>query len=121
MASAPPVVLVVEDEPILRMAAVEMVKDSGLTALEVPDAETALAVLKTRPDIRLVFTDVKMPGRIDGMRLAGLVHDRWPLIDVIVTSGELAPGEVPLPAGGVFIPKPYDHGKLVHLMHRLVD
>jgi CheY-like chemotaxis protein len=121
MASAYPVVLVVEDEPILRMAAVDMVKDSGMMALEAPDAEQALALLKTRRDIRLLFTDVQMPGRLDGMRLASLVHDRWPLINVIVTSGAIAPGEVPLPAGGVFIPKPYDPAKLAQLMHHLVD
>lgn len=121
MASAPPVVLVVEDEPVLRMAAVDMVEDTGLTALEAPDAEAALALLKTRRDISLVFTDVQMPGRLDGMRLADLVRDRWPRIDVIVTSGEIAPGERPMPSGGVFIPKPYDPEKLAHLMHRLVD
>ncbi len=106
---------------MLRMAAVDMVEDSGMTALEAPDAEQALTLLRARDDIRLLFTDVQMPGRMDGMRLAGLVHDRWPLIDIIVTSGGLAPGEVPVPAGGLFIPKPYDHGKLAHLMHRMVD
>lgn len=121
MASASPVILVVEDEPNLRLAAVDMVEDSGLTALEAPDAEEALAMLRERDDIRLVFTDVQMPGNVDGMRLANLVHDRWPLIDVIVTSGEVAPGELPLPVGGVFIPTPYDHDKLAELMHRLVD
>jgi CheY-like chemotaxis protein len=103
------------------MAAVDMVEETGLTALEAPDAEEALALLKARRDINLVFTDVQMPGKLDGMRLAGLVRDRWPLIDVIVTSGEVAPGELPIPAGGVFIPKPYDYEKLAQLMHRLVD
>lgn len=120
MASASPVVLVVEDEPILRIAAVDMVEETGLTALEAPDADVALALLKARSDIRLVFTDVHMPGNLDGMHLAGLVRERWPRIDVIVTSGEVAPGERPMPSGGIFIPKPYDHDKLAHLINRLV-
>lgn len=80
------VVLVVEDEPILRMTAVDMVEDAGFEAVEAADATEAIRILERRLDIRIVFTDIDMPRGIDGMKLAALIRDRWPPIEIILTS-----------------------------------
>src|ERR1700710_227550 len=84
-----PVVLVVEDEMLLRMRAVDMVEDTGFTPLEAVDADQAVAILESRSDIALLFTDIQMPGSMDGLKLAHAVHDRWPPIKIILVSGKL--------------------------------
>src|ERR1700735_464720 len=104
----PPVVLVVEDEPLLRMLAVEVVEEAGSIAIEARDADEAAILLESRGDITLLFTDVNMPGSMDGLKLAHAVRDRWPPIKIIVTSGREYPNEDDLPEGGRFFPKPYD-------------
>lgn len=103
----PPAVLVVEDLPLLRMAAVELVVEQGFIALEACNADEAVAVLERRPDIRVMFTDVDMPGSMDGLTLAACVRDRWPPIRIIVTSGHARPAAADLPAGSRFFAKPY--------------
>lgn len=85
------VVLVVEDEPILRMLAVDVVEEAGFEAIDAPDADAAMSLLESRADIRLVFTDIDMPGSMNGLGLAARIHDRWPLIALIVTSGKVRP------------------------------
>ena len=112
-------VLVVEDEPILRMAALDMVEDAGFEAVEATDATDAIRVLETRPDICIVFTDIEMPRGIDGLRLAALIRERWPPIQVIVTSGKAAIGEMKLPVDCVFFGKPYDERHVVAEMNRM--
>jgi len=82
-------VLVVEDEMMLRMRAVDMVEDAGFTAVEAINADDALAILESRSDIELLFTDIQMPGSMDGLKLAYAVHERWPLIKIILVSGQL--------------------------------
>ena len=116
MASAAPTgrtVLVVEDEPLQRMMAVDMLEDAGFTVLEVADVKRAIAVLEERLDIRVVFTDVDMPHGLDGMRFAALIRDLWPLIEIILTSGQLGVGSQTLPPRAVFFPKPYRHEQVV--------
>lgn len=113
------IVLVVEDEPILRMLAVDIVEDAGFEAIEAADANEAVAILEARQDIRLVFTDVDMPGGIDGLKLAAKIRDRWPPIEVIVTSGKPMPLDVTLPARAIFIPKPFDMHKLTGALQKL--
>jgi CheY-like chemotaxis protein len=76
----PPVVLVVEDEMLLRMRTVDMVEDAGFTSVEAVDADDAVAILESRSDIALLFTDIQMPGSMDGLKLAHAVHERWPPI-----------------------------------------
>jgi len=103
-----PVVLVIEDEPLQRMMAIDLVEEAGFEAIGAADAEEAVRILEARSDIRIVFTDIDMPGSIDGMMLAAAIRDRWPPIEIIITSGHIREEEVVLPVRGVFFPKPYD-------------
>ena len=112
-------VLVVEDEPILRMMAVDMVEDAGFEAIEASDAVEAVRILESRPDIRIVFTDIDMPRGMDGMRLAAAIRDRWPPIDIILTSGHYVEADVRMPARSVFFQKPYRPDQVVAAMRRM--
>jgi two-component system, response regulator PdtaR len=76
--------------------------------IEAANADEAIDILENRSDIRIVFTDIRMPGSMDGLKLARAVRDRWPPIKIIVTSGHEYPSEDDLPEGGRFFPKPYD-------------
>ena len=111
-----PVLLVVEDEPLLRMMAVDLGEDAGFEVVEAANAADAVAILETRPDIRIVFTDIDMPGGMDGMRLAACIRDRWPPIDIILTSGKARPQAAALPTRAVFFPKPYRHDEVTTAM-----
>src|SRR3954451_9536455 len=92
-----PTVLIVEDEMLLRMRAVDIVEDAGFTTLEAVNADDALAILEARSDIDMLFTDIQMPGSMNGLKLAHAVHERWPLIKIILVSGQVIPteGETP--------------------------
>jgi two-component system, response regulator PdtaR len=121
MAAATPqletaVVLVVEDDPLLRMNAVDMIEEAGFRALEAPDADTAIRMLEGRNDIRLIFTDIDMPGSMDGLALAHAVANRWPPVLIVATSGHFKVGETDLPLGGRFIPKPYRQHQLIDML-----
>ena len=102
-----PVILVVEDEFLLRMDAAEMVAAAGFAVVEAANADEAIEILETRSDIAVVFTDIQMPGTMDGLRLARAVRGRWPPIKIVATSGHLTVAETDLPEGGRFLPKPY--------------
>jgi CheY-like chemotaxis protein len=102
-----PVILVVEDEFLLRMDAAEMVVAAGFAVVEAANADEAIEILETRSDIAVVFTDIQMPGTMDGLRLARAVRGRWPPIKIVATSGHLTVTETDLPEGGRFLPKPY--------------
>jgi CheY-like chemotaxis protein len=91
------VVLVVEDEVLLRMRAVDMVEDAGYTSVEAVDADEAVAILESRSGIALIFTDIQMPGGMDGLKLAHVVHERWPPIKIIVVSGQLKLPNIDVP------------------------
>lgn len=114
-----PVVLVVEDEALLRLHAIDVIEDAGFEALEARNADQAIAILESRNDIRIVFTDIDMPGSMDGLRLAAAVRNRWPPVEIIVTSGHSAPGDDELPDRGLFFPKPYADELLVRELRRL--
>lgn len=107
MPPAMAVVLVVEDEPLIRMAAAQIVEDAGFIALEARNADEAIAMLESRDDIRLVFTDIEMPGSMDGLKLAHAVRHRWPPVMLLLASGKLVPDEAQIPPGATFVPKPY--------------
>jgi len=113
------IVLVVEDEPFIRMAAVDFISEAGFEPLEAAGATEAIAILESRPDIRLVFTDVEMPRGIDGLKLAALIRDRWPPIEIVVTSGYMHPHPKALPERCVFLPKPYKPEEVVEAFRRL--
>jgi two-component system, response regulator PdtaR len=102
-----PFVLVVEDEELIRMDAVEMVRDLGFEPVEAVNADHAIALLESRSDIVAVFTDIQMPGSMDGLRLAAVIKNRWPPIALLVTSGHVSPEPSALPEGARFISKPY--------------
>ena len=101
------VVLVVEDESLIRMNAIAMVEGAGFEAIAASSADEAIQILEGRNDIRAVFTDVRMPGSMDGIRLASVVRNRWPPVALIVTSGHTDVPESDLPTGGRFLSKPY--------------
>src|SRR6202789_1720402 len=101
-----PNVLVVEDEMVLRMRAVDIVEDAGFTPVEAVNADEALAILESRSDIDLLFTDIQMPGSMDGLKLAHAVHDRWPAIKIILVSGQVKPSDAERPADSRFFGKP---------------
>ena len=100
-------VLVVEDEGLVRMNAVAMIEEAGFSVLEASDADDAIRILETRRDITVIFTDIEMPGSMNGIKLAHAVRDRWPPIKIIATSGHYGFREGDLPTGGRFLPKPY--------------
>jgi CheY-like chemotaxis protein len=115
-----PVVLVVEDEPLMLIDAVDLVSEAGFEAIGAKNADEAIRILESRDDIRIVFTDVNMPGSMDGIRLAHAVRDRWPPIEIIVTSGlTLANVQELLPERGIFFPKPYTPAQIASALHRL--
>src|ERR1700737_446764 len=106
-------VLVFEDEMMLRMRAVDMVEDAGFAAVEAINADDALAILQARSDIELLFTDIQMPGSIDGLKLAYAVHERWPLIKIILVSGQLKLNDNDKPADSRFFGKPLDVKQMI--------
>ncbi|GAC1499245.1 MAG: response regulator [Steroidobacteraceae bacterium] len=114
------VVLVVEDDFLLRLCAVDMVRAAGFEAVEAGDADEAIAILEGRPNIHVVFTDIQMPGSMDGLKLAKFVRDRWPPIKIIATSGRVMIGEDELPEGGRFLPKPYGRAQIMGTLNELI-
>lgn len=114
------VVLVVEDEPLILLDALEIVTAAGFHALAAANADEAIAILESRNDIRVIFTDINMPGSIDGLKLAHAVRRRWPPIEIIVASAALFGGEHKLPERGVFIRKPYSEQQLARTLRELV-
>jgi CheY-like chemotaxis protein len=115
------VILVVEDEALIRMSAVHMLEDAGFATVEAGNADDAMKILDLRSDIRVVFTDINMPGTFDGMRLARFIRGRWPPIHLIVTSGLMLPGAEDLAAIGKFIPKPYNPEHVIATIRELLD
>lgn len=105
-------VLVVEDEPLVRMTAAEIFEGAGYRVHEACNAAEAVAILKARPDIGTVFTDIEMPGELNGLGLVDTICEHWPHLRVLVTSGRGVPADRPLPIGVGFIGKPY-RGKQV--------
>lgn len=102
-----PVVLVVEDEILIRMNTVDIFEELGFDVVEAGSADEAIIILESRNDIRVLFTDIDMPGSMDGLKLASAVADRWPPIRVIVTSGHVRVRIDEMPSTGVFMGKPY--------------
>jgi two-component system, response regulator PdtaR len=114
-----PIVLVVEDEPFVRMQAVVIVEEAGYNVVEACNADEAIAILEAREDIRVVVTDIEMPGSMDGVKLARAIRDRWPPIELIVTSGRYHVGTDDLPPRAKFMSKPYTPDILVTAIRAL--
>lgn len=100
-------VLVVEDEALILFTIADELRMAGYRVCEARDADEAIRLLEAHEEIRVVFTDIDMPGSMDGLRLAAVVRDRWPPVQIIVTSGKRAPDVGDMPQGSRFLPKPY--------------
>lgn len=117
----PKEVLVVEDEPITRIVAADALADRGIMAWEAGDADEALDALQQHPRIGLVFTDINMPGAMDGLELAHHMSAIRPDLGVIVTSGAATVDDEDLPDNGSFLPKPYRPEHMVELVAEKLD
>jgi two-component sensor histidine kinase len=115
-----PNVLIVEDEMVLRMRAVDIVEDAGFRPVEAVNADQAIAILESRSDISLLFTDIQMPGSMDGLKLAHAVHDRWPLIKIILVSGQVTPSDAERPADSRFFGKPLSVERMIAELQGMV-
>jgi len=117
MSSRPPVVplvvLLVEDESLIRMVAADILTDEGFTVLEATTADEAWPLLESHSDISVLFTDVNIPGRMDGLTLAARVAERWPHIRLVVTSGRCGLSTHEIPDHGRCVQKPYRHADLM--------
>lgn len=111
-------VLVVEDDVIQRLLAVDVVEAAGCEAIEAINGDDALKMLEARGDIAILFTDVSMPGSTDGIELARYVKAHFPDVQIIVVSGHASPAEDPLPAGSAFFAKPYHVGQVTQTLRR---
>ena len=114
-----PVLLVVEDEPLVRLFASEIIEEDGFEVLQAADATEAIVTLEARLDVRVVFTDVDMPGGIDGIMLALCIRERWPAIQIIITSGRPWPAETKLPNDMVFFSKPYRQDRVLETVRKM--
>jgi two-component system, response regulator PdtaR len=119
-ANIPPVMMIVEDEELVRAVAVEYFLDHGLNVVEAENADKALAMLNCRSDVRLVFTDINMPGSMDGLALAREVNRRWPQMLIVLTSGRGGVPAAKIPEAGEFIAKPYDFESLAERIRTLL-
>jgi CheY-like chemotaxis protein len=114
-----PVVLIVEDEFLLRMDAVDMIAAAGFEVVEAGNADKAIEILEARRDITVVFTDIQMPGSMDGLKLARAVRGRWPPIKIVTTSDYVGVAETDLPEGGRFLPKPYRPAEVADVLREV--
>jgi two-component system, response regulator PdtaR len=108
-----PTVLVVEDETLVLLTVCEGLASEGYEVLAATNADEAIKVLESRNDIKTVFTDIEMPGSMDGLRLATAVRDRWPPINIVITSGKHRPLDAQMPASTQFVGKPYQTADVV--------
>ena len=111
-------VLLVEDEALVNMFTSSELRASGYKVLTAFDADEAIRILEQRNDIDLVFTDIDMPGSMDGLKLAAAVRRRWPPIKILFTTGQAAPTAEQMPAGSAIILKPYEIQDVLEAMHR---
>ena len=114
-------VLIVEDEFLIRMATAEVMRDAGFQVLEASTADEAIVILENRRDIRVVFTDIQMPGSMNGVKLAHAVRDRWPPVRIIATSSRQDIQEGQLPVGSIFFRKPYSPAVVAGTLHALLE
>jgi CheY-like chemotaxis protein len=114
------VILVVEDDVFIRMDAAQMIAGDEFDVIEAANADEAIAILEARLDVTVVFTDIQMPGSMDGLKLAAAIRDRWPPIKLIATSGRVALDRDDLPDGGRFLRKPYSPAQILQTLRELM-
>ena len=120
LSATKPLVLIVEDEMLLRMRAVDIVESAGFTPIEAVDADDALALLESRADIELLFTDIQMPGSMNGLKLAHAVHARWPSIKIVLVSGQVTPTESEKPTDSRFFGKPLEVQQMIAALQGMI-
>ena len=113
-------VLIVEDQPLIRINALDLVRTAGFEPLEAIDADEAIQILESRTGIRLVFTDIEMPGTMDGIQLTHFIRGGWPKVHLMVASGKVMVKENQLPAGTKFFAKPYGDDTIIAEMRRFM-
>lgn len=114
-------ILVVDDEVLIRLDVADQLRDAGYDVFEAANADEAIDLLNDIPNIRLLFTDIDMPGSMDGLKLAAAVRDRWPPVKIIVTSGHRVVDIADMPDGSVFFGKPYAHLAVLQSMRDLLS
>ena len=114
------VVLIVEDEPLVRMMVIELFEDEGFEVLEAANADEALGIFGERDDVALLFTDVEMPGSIDGYALARWVYVNRPAVKTMIVSGRALPRAGDVPDGAAFVGKPYDHDDVMRRVQTMM-
>ena len=114
-----PAVLVVEDEPLIRALAADVLEEVGFAVIEALSADDAFAILDKRSDVAVVFTDIEMPGNHNGLDLARFVSDHYPGVSIVIASGRMRPGPGEIPADALFLPKPYEPQALVDTFQKL--
>ena len=112
-------VLVVEDEALVRMDVSDRLSEDGFEVYEAATADDAIRLLEAHSDIQILFTDIDMPGTMDGLKLSAYVRDRWPPVRIVVTSGHRKVDVVDLPDGGVFYSKPYNYTEVAQSFREL--
>jgi CheY-like chemotaxis protein len=112
-------VLVVDDDALVRMNAVFQLEEAGFDTLQAGTADEAIGLLEGRSDIKLVFTDINMPGSMDGLALAHAIRHRWPTVELVVTSGYERVQDKDMPERGLFLGKPYQPAELVRMVQSL--
>ena len=120
MDPAQPLALVVDDDELLRLYAADLLEQHGFAVIKAENADEALEVLEKRNDVRLLFTDIQMPGALDGMDSARQVHARWPHVLLVITSGQTAPTRAEIPDDGRFVAKPYRASELLGQVDNLM-
>lgn len=115
-----PAVLIVEDEPLIRMEAVDMIEDAGFRTYAAASADRAIALMEQHADIGILFTDIDMPGSMDGLKLAAHVRDRWPSAAIIIASGIVEVETLVLPEGASFFPKPYLNSQIAAALTQMI-
>jgi two-component system, response regulator PdtaR len=113
-------VLVVEDEPLIRLNLVLHLEEEGFEVFEAENADQAIALMEQHGRIQLLFTDLNMPGSMDGLMLTAYVRNRWPPVRIIMTSGKRVLEVTDLPDGSVFFAKPYPLASVTRAIHELL-
>jgi two-component system, response regulator PdtaR len=116
-----PVILIVEDDFLTRMNTAQMIEEAGFDVVEAANADDAIQVLEARLDITVVFTDVQMPGSMDGLKLAAFIRGRWPPLKIVATSGYVIVPQRHLPDGARFLPKPYSLNQILRTLRELTS
>jgi two-component system, response regulator PdtaR len=113
------VILVVEDEPLVRLFLTDFLDEAGFKIFEAVNADEAMTILKARPDIQAILSDIEMPGSMNGLQLARTVHERWPGIGIVITSGRERPGPDDLSDKVAFLAKPYLPDTIINVIRQM--